>query len=69
MSPIAWRKSSYSASQSNCVEVACGAAASAIRDTKHRDLATLAFPSPEWSAFIEAVKTGDWPSRPARRRE
>ncbi|MFC3998068.1 DUF397 domain-containing protein [Nocardiopsis sediminis] len=55
---MAWRKSSYSGSQGDCVEVARMTAGSAIRDTKHRHLATLTFPSPEWSAFIDAVKNG-----------
>lgn len=56
---LPWRKSSYSASQTACVEVADGDTAGAIRDTKHRDLGALVFPSPEWRAFLTAVKDGE----------
>ncbi|GAA3981903.1 DUF397 domain-containing protein [Thermobifida alba] len=51
-----WRKSSYSADQTACVEVADWAAGAAIRDTKHRDLGALVFPADEWQAFLGAVK-------------
>ncbi|MDA2805183.1 DUF397 domain-containing protein [Nocardiopsis suaedae] len=54
-----WKKSSYSAATSNnCVEVADAPGASAVRDTKHRDLGALRFGSPEWRAFIDAAKRG-----------
>lgn len=53
-----FHKSSYSASQGDCVEAAAWQAAGAIRDTKHRDLATLTFPQTEWRAFLSAVKDG-----------
>ncbi|RNL87533.1 DUF397 domain-containing protein [Halostreptopolyspora alba] len=54
-----FRKSSYSATESHCVEVAEQDDAGAIRDTKHRDLGALVFPSPEWRAFLTAVKDGE----------
>ncbi|GAB3437998.1 hypothetical protein GCM10027570_00750 [Streptomonospora sediminis] len=53
-----WFKSSFSTGSANCVEIADTADISAIRDTKHRDLATLTFPQPEWRAFLSAVKDG-----------
>lgn len=52
-----FRKSSYSATESHCVEIADIPGTSAIRDTKHRDLGALAFPSAEWRAFIDAVRS------------
>ncbi|MUL42635.1 DUF397 domain-containing protein [Streptomonospora sp. PA3] len=54
-----FRKSSYSQSEAACVEVADWDTAGAIRDTKHRDLGALVFPSPEWRAFLAAVKDGE----------
>lgn len=51
-----WRKSSYSAYQTACVEAADWANGAAVRDSKHRDLGALVFPSSEWQAFLEAVK-------------
>ncbi|WP_084722846.1 DUF397 domain-containing protein [Streptomonospora alba] len=54
-----FRKSSYSAAESHCVEVAELDDAGAIRDTKHRDLGALDFPSSEWRAFLSAAKGGD----------
>ncbi|MDA2809543.1 DUF397 domain-containing protein [Nocardiopsis sp. RSe5-2] len=52
-----FRKSSYSQGQSqDCVEVADAPGASAVRDTKHRELGALIFASPEWSAFVDAAK-------------
>lgn len=52
-----FRKSSYSATESHCVEIADIPGTSAIRDTKHRDLGALVFPSGEWRAFIDAVRS------------
>ncbi|GAA0983627.1 DUF397 domain-containing protein [Nocardiopsis tropica] len=58
MFPYEWRKSSYSAGQSACVEVAAPArAGAAMRDTKHRDLGALSFPSPEWQAFLSTAQS------------
>jgi hypothetical protein len=56
--PYEWRKSSYSAGQSACVEVATPArAGAAIRDTKHRDLGALSFPGSEWQAFLSTAQS------------
>lgn len=51
-----WFKSSYSASQGDCVEVAGLVDGTAMRDTKHRELGMLLFPSPEWQAFLGSAK-------------
>ncbi|MEV6820770.1 DUF397 domain-containing protein [Nocardiopsis dassonvillei] len=52
-----WRKSSYSAGQSACVEVAANRQSNAaIRDTKHRELGALKFDRTEWHAFIRGTK-------------
>ncbi|MDA2803496.1 DUF397 domain-containing protein [Nocardiopsis suaedae] len=51
-----WFTSSYSGSHGECVEVADSPGASAVRDTKHRELGALLFRSPEWRAFIDAAK-------------
>ncbi|RCV53241.1 DUF397 domain-containing protein [Marinitenerispora sediminis] len=56
-SRVRWRTSSYSAASSNnCVEVADLSGASAVRDTRNRDKATLVFAATEWRAFLAAVK-------------
>ncbi|TDQ53114.1 DUF397 domain-containing protein [Actinorugispora endophytica] len=51
-----FRKSSYSGSGNDCVEVADVPGASVVRDTRNRDEATLLFPSAEWRAFLTAAK-------------
>ncbi|WP_326552940.1 DUF397 domain-containing protein [Micromonospora sp. NBC_01813] len=49
----AWRKSSRSSSQGNCVEVAANIPGLvAVRDSKDREGATLLFTSREWHAFL-----------------
>ncbi|GAA3727933.1 cytidylate kinase [Spinactinospora alkalitolerans] len=53
---LIFRKSSYSATRNECVEVADAPCASAVRDTQNRDMATLLFPSAEWRAFLTAAK-------------
>jgi len=54
-----WFTSSYSGTSSNCVEVSGLGDATAVRDTKHRELGCLAFPAREWDAFIRDVKRDD----------
>lgn len=50
-----WHKSTYSDGQGgDCVEVAEGPL-TAVRDTKHRDLGSLAFPAREWASFLRGV--------------
>jgi len=53
-----WRKSSYSTSTGNCVEVAPAADAVAIRHSKHPAAGTITFPHPTWAAFLRDVRNG-----------
>jgi len=48
---MTWRKSSYSATEDKCVEVALGPAAK-IRDTKDRSGGTLEISTRSWQAFL-----------------
>ena len=53
----AWRRSSFSGGQGNCIEVASNVAGCvAMRDSKNPDGAVLSFPQAEWAAFVESVK-------------
>lgn len=52
---IHWRKSSYSACDGNCVEVAMLACTVFIRDSKDPDQA-LDFPAFAWKGFINRLK-------------
>lgn len=54
-----WRKSSYSASSGNCVEVARTASAVSVRDSKQAGPGpVLGFSHATWRAFITAAKDG-----------
>ncbi|MGW5366103.1 DUF397 domain-containing protein [Actinopolymorpha pittospori] len=56
-----WRKASYSSGAgSNCVEVGVAPGVVGVRDTKDRDGGTLAVPAPQWSAFLDGVKAGEF---------
>lgn len=50
-----WRKSSYSGSQTNCVEVAVAPELVGVRDTKDRGGGTLLVPAAVWQAFVTAL--------------
>lgn len=51
-----WRKSSYSTSSNNCVEVASTANGILVRDSKDPASLILAFSPQSWAGFIRAVK-------------
>jgi hypothetical protein len=55
---LQWRKSSYSGSGNNCVEVASVAGACAVRDSKNPDGGHLVFDAEDWEAFISGIKRG-----------
>ncbi|WP_047871412.1 DUF397 domain-containing protein [Nocardiopsis sp. RV163] len=55
-SSLEFRKSSYSANEAACVEVADAPGMSAVRDTQNRALGVLAFPAAEWQALIDTAR-------------
>lgn len=55
-----WHKSSYSKSNSNCVEVAARPGAVAVRDSKDPDSPVVTFTPRQWGEFMRGVKKG-WP--------
>ncbi len=69
MSDARWRKSSFSGSQANCVEVAGQDERVLVRDTKDRAGAVLRFSPAAWRRFAEQAKRSlgrpslGWPVR------
>ncbi|MGH3155555.1 MAG: DUF397 domain-containing protein [Streptosporangiaceae bacterium] len=56
-----WRKSSYSANGSTCVEVARNLAGIvAVRDSKNARGPVLAFTPTEWNSFTATVRDGEF---------
>lgn len=55
-SAASWRKATYSADQTACVEVADWPTGAAVRDTEHRELGALSFSIGEWGAFLRTAK-------------
>ncbi|WP_440068796.1 DUF397 domain-containing protein [Streptosporangium sp. OZ121] len=59
LSGLIWRKSSQSAQQDNCVEVAdLPNGGRAVRDSKKPSGPKLLFAGGEWKKFIDSVKSG-----------
>ncbi|MFG3287680.1 DUF397 domain-containing protein [Streptomyces sp. NPDC090075] len=54
-----WRKSSYSGEGdgNECVEIATTPTHTAVRDSKAPTRATLTFPTPAFTPFLEALKS------------
>jgi hypothetical protein len=53
-----WRKSSYSNSGANCVEIARTRSGKiAVRDSKDPDARSLSFSPGEWQSFITKIRT------------
>ncbi|GAA2655813.1 MULTISPECIES: DUF397 domain-containing protein [Nonomuraea] len=57
---IAWRKSSLSVVNGECVEVARDGQAILVRHSKRPDDAVLQFSIGEWKAFIGGVALGEF---------
>jgi hypothetical protein len=55
----AWRKSSHSGQNGNCIEVADHGRAIAVRDSKNPHGQHLAFPAATWRAFTRRVHAAD----------
>ncbi len=54
-----WRKSTYSGSGNNCVEVHTSHRPSvAVRDSKHPHGGILTFTASQWRIFIRKITTG-----------
>nr|WP_083466260.1 DUF397 domain-containing protein [Kibdelosporangium sp. MJ126-NF4] len=51
-----WRKSSYSESVGECVEIAYTSCTVAIRDTKNRDAGTLTLPASAWHGLASYTR-------------
>lgn len=47
-----WRKSSYSGTNGNCVDVAWPVNRVAVRDSKHSAGPAIDFPTVNWQAFL-----------------
>jgi hypothetical protein len=58
MNPI-WRKSSFSVSTTNCVELADAGADIYIRDSKHPEQDHLTFTRAELAALVSAARAGE----------
>jgi hypothetical protein len=56
-----WRKSSYSANGSTCVEVARNLPGTvAVRDSKDAGGPVLAFTPTQWNSFTASVRNGEF---------
>ncbi|MFJ9694078.1 DUF397 domain-containing protein [Kitasatospora sp. NPDC101183] len=61
LAQAAWRKSSYSAQEGQCIEVADGfPGLMPVRDSKNPGGPVLIFPSTAWQSFVTAVRTGEF---------
>lgn len=56
LSAAQWRKSSYSGTASNCVEVAYAERVAGVRDSKKADGPVLVFPESRWADFLAGQK-------------
>jgi hypothetical protein len=53
----AWRKSSYSGSQANCIEVGSATGLVKVRDTQNRQGPALAVSADVWRRFMTGIKS------------
>jgi hypothetical protein len=57
--PTNWRKSTYSVSGTNCVELATTGDGVLLRDSKHPEQGHLTFTRPELAALVAAARAGE----------
>jgi len=57
---LAWKKASRSMANGNCVEVASTSDMIAVRDSKNPDGPILMYTAPEWAAFLDGAKNGEF---------
>ena len=57
---LAWRKSSYSSSNGQCVEVAATGSGIAVRDSKNPHGPVLVYTRAEIAAFLAGAKAGEF---------
>nr|BEK65985.1 DUF397 domain-containing protein [Kitasatospora purpeofusca] len=58
---VTWHKSSYSAQEGQCLEVADGISGGIpVRDSKNPDGPALIFPAEAWRSFLSAVRAGEF---------
>ena len=62
---LPWFKSSYSAGNGNCVEVAFTTEAVAVRDSKNPAGPVLRFSVDAWQGFVGAVRSGAYDTQVA----
>jgi hypothetical protein len=68
LSRAAWRKSTYSGQDGNCVEIATNLPGTiAIRDSKNPDGPALTFSHSAWAVFIRTMKAGELAAARGRR--
>lgn len=60
LSKAAWRKSSYSSGNGQCVEVAYVSEVVAMRDSKNPTGSALVFTSGEFDTFVRGVMDGEF---------
>jgi hypothetical protein len=61
MDDLAWRKSSFSADQGACVELApLPDGGVAVRNSNHPDAGTVFFTRPEVDAWVKGAKAGEF---------